>query len=153
MSSSILTIQDIKDFLSSQQISWTGLFYNSKYMHYEEAKDNNFFDGVETNKTIKLEKRKKINICFTLYYFKIEDNDLTEEWQQFLLNRHGKAYSKYLYIWASLMCKHIDERNSLIVKMTNKQHLKPISKQPYEKNIEQAKQYLTPEEIEILNNN
>lgn len=150
----IVKLKDVKDFLLSIGIVWTGKFYHPKELEYIEATEENFVDDCETTRKLKLSTFKKTEINFSLFTFYVEDKEYSTEWQTFLLNKYGKEYSKCLYIWSQSMCHSLDERSKTLIQQSIEKHLIDAAnaKKPYEKNIAIACKYLTKEEIESLNN-
>lgn len=149
----IVKLNDVKEFLLSFGISWSGKFYHPRELEFKEATDENFLEDGETNRKLKLTTFKKTEISFTLFTFYVEGKEYSTEWQSFLLNKYGKEYSKCLYIWSQSMCHSLEERSKTLIQQSIEKHLVDAAnaKKTYEQNIAIACKYLTKEEIEELN--
>lgn len=119
----VATLKDIKDFLAHLGYNWTGKIYDEKNSKTRTATIADFNGNapvslfVETKGGIKEVKFLINEIDFeqhgnedNMWSGRAENSVeeyYSEEWQNFLLNRHGAVYAKVLYDWNNDKCKNI----------------------------------------------
>jgi len=119
----IATLKDIKDFLASLGYNWSGKIYDEANSKTRTATTADFNGNsaislfIETKGGIKEIKFLINDIDFEQHakeetmWFGRSENSLeeyySEEWQNFLISKHGAVYGKILYDWNNDKCKQI----------------------------------------------
>ena len=128
MAKPFFTTEDIKEFLSKNNLNWTGFIYNDETMTKTYASDEDF--EYSEYSTIVMEVANEhtrnsfvdmfiTNFSFLTYTddskfmengsFQSVDKDLSSKWQNYLLQKYHSDYAEILFAW----CIHnINEINT-----------------------------------------
>ncbi len=119
MAKSFFTTKDIKEFLSKNNLNWTGYIYNDDGYSKTYATEDDFdysehsslvLEILNNNVRNSLVDMVISNFSFLIYTdasmfmrngsFPTVDKDLSTKWQKFLLNKYHSQYAEMLFAWS-----------------------------------------------------
>ncbi|MBR6778710.1 MAG: hypothetical protein IKM43_00955 [Clostridia bacterium] len=123
----LATTKDVQEFLKSIGINWTGKIYNeisaTEFIATDEHINKNYMQSYVCQIGAKTDNVEMTisNVRFMIYGRDINDFDtldyyveenLTEQWQEFLLKKYDVEYANILFAYYNKICKSISEKAS-----------------------------------------
>ena len=160
MAKNIFTIEDVNEFLSQNNISWTGFIYNDETFHKKLATNKDFEHSSLALEIENVHARNSItdflinHFNFVIYTdsskfmengsFPCVDKNLSKNWQKFLLNEYQSTYAELLLAWSTnnlLIIKSQIDKNDYSLR---EQEVIQTKLEEFEKNSKLAMNYLQP---------